>query len=773
MTEQERKLKDAFDQVPFDDAPDPRHCDALEQRLLDALVTVRPQGHSPARLWRIVMKSKITQLTTAAIIAIALLVPLSYGTNSLIRRLIGGSYGRDQCQGPFQLDRDIRIELQIGTEQQPQMVSAGTVRFFVEDGQIRGTLRCDVDPWPLYVWRTRVDLFDAQGDRLHRADLVKSNPGVQRPYGSRYPQSIRFSAGSADKVSQIQRFRVSLEATSPDTPTTPDAWVESAVLPVVHGRVTGVDDAPIAGAVVQIREVRQPGQSGIAAPNVLTDRQGFYSYDQIRWPYRVGALVYEPTPSGHGQRHQHRRWNRALEGTQRVDFSFDRFPVGNATLSGTATDPNGTIAREFTVDARLRIDWDDESVEYRYMYGHREPFFTSDGRFEIRDLAPGAYDVRITPTGDEIVRIGLFERHRTYVCQLQDGQVTTVGEENATEKVWFGRVLFEDGTPAVSESPSYKTQVVIGGNEYATGLALATVDGDGYFVAVIPDETMTRLQSGDSSLTVAVAPTHPMHAGLRGQKFPVEWLSRQRETAKVVTISRPKFYYGRVLYENGKPAVPPAAPWPGASVYVTLRDQRIASVVRGFQTPSLRLDEEGYFTAYLTDEQLKDIGDGHVQMRVMHPSYAEEMTSFPVGEFPSEMLVAERRNAEGYILSFAEMLARFTHVEPYLDSAYTLESLAAALRHYADAHNQSYPTTLRQLAAYTTDPDSLFECIEYFPPDTAVTSKPAETVLAYDRTLFEATGTTHVLFRDGHIEFCRSRRLEILGIRAPDPAISP
>ena len=48
------------------------------------------------------------------------------------------------------------------------------------------------------------------------------------------------------------------------------------------------------------------------------------------------------------------------------------------------------------------------------------------------------------------------------------------------------------------------------------------------------------------------------------------------------------------------------------------------------------------------------------------------------------------------------------------------------------------------------------------------TSKPAETVLAYDKALLKKYGSTLVLFRNGHIEFCWPRQLEILGISIAD-----
>jgi hypothetical protein len=598
---------------------------------------------------------------------------------------------------------------------------------------------------------------------------------LPRDYDPHFPCAIRFSGGSAENVPQICQFKIGFEAVSPDQPVTPDAWVTSNVLPVVHGRVTDANGEPVPGALVQIRERRRPGQTGIAASDVFTDPQGYYSYDRIDWPYTVGAIVYEPTPSGQGSRHQYQGRKRALEGSQQVDFSFGRFPVGTATLRGVATDPNGAPTKEFTVDARLRIGWDDESAEYRYTYGHREPFSHSDGRFEINGLAAGPYLVSIIPKAESDA--GLIGSPRSYTCQLQPGQETAIGQRNTTEKTWYGRVLFEDGSPAVSESPDHRIQVVAWGQDNARGQAVATVDSDGYFAALMPDEQMQKLQSGQTRLKVTVVNSRPYFGPSsteQGEAFPAELLSPQRDKAGTVTISRPHFYYGRILYTNGKPLVPPAAPWPGAEVYLRLRYTPSTSTSGGITRRLPGLDEEGYFTAYLTDEQFRQIIEGHTKIDILHPSYTWEWQSFPIGQFPSEMLSPERRTAGSYVPSFAQMSSEHKDLKQYLDSAYEMEALAAALREYADSHNQNYPGALQQLAPYTSRLVQWVESVEYVPPGLAtMVPEPAETVLAYDRTLLEATGNTHVLFADGHLEFCQPRRLEILGIAAAEPPVAP
>ena len=768
MNDNERQLQDFFRTVRLDDAPDPQRRDALERRLLATLSkTSRPDTrHTGSR--RTLRGSRIIRVAAAAVIATAVLVPLTYGTSVLVTHLIGGSYGYDEFTAPFRLDRNIHLELEAGTKQHRDLVSAGTIRFFVEDGQIRGTLRCQVMAWPKYAWHTRVELFDHQGKSLAHTESVTANAGVEVAQLARhFNQSLHVSLGSADRISDVRQVTVCLARASQSTSPTPPAWVESEVLPVAHGQVTDAEGMPIASAVMQIREQPRPGQRSITAPDVLTDARGFYCYDQIDWPYHVGALVYEPIPSGKGVRHQYRSLNKVLEGTQHLDFAFGPFPVGSAILSGTVIDPNGTACQEFTIAARLETGGNDDASEYRCTYGHQESFTASDGRFEIRGLPAGAYNVWIKSAPSHNAGAGGYIPPRRYACELREGQETEIDAQNATEKVWYGRVLFEDGTPAASQLPQYKTQVVAWERDDADGVTVATADSDGCFAAPISDEGMQRFLSGKAWLTVSVSKTGLFHGLEEGTRVPLESLSLNREEAGVIVIERPQVYYGRILYENGRPAVPPAAPWPGARVGVRLQASQPAPRSPMVSQVFLELDKEGYFTAYLTNQALGQIRNGQMRMQISHPSYTEERHSSYIGLYPVEMLATRRDSAKSYTLAFAEMPSDLRGLRQYLDSAYNMEELAAAVGRYRHDHDRDHPNALEELARYTTTLAPLTERIAYLPPRGAATElTPAETVLAYDRMLLNATSTTHVLFLDGHIEFCRVRQLRILGIEA-------
>ena len=84
MNDDERQFENFVSKLKFDDTPDPSHRDKLEQDLLTAIAKQPRQ----IKLWRIIMKSKITKLAVAAAIAIVVLLPLGYGATKLIKRFI-------------------------------------------------------------------------------------------------------------------------------------------------------------------------------------------------------------------------------------------------------------------------------------------------------------------------------------------------------------------------------------------------------------------------------------------------------------------------------------------------------------------------------------------------------------------------------------------------------------------------------------------------------------------------------------------------------------
>ncbi len=74
MNDNEQQFEDFVSKIKFDDTPDPNHRDKLEQDILSAIGKQSRQ----IRIWRIIMKSKMTKLAAAVVIIILLVVGINY-----------------------------------------------------------------------------------------------------------------------------------------------------------------------------------------------------------------------------------------------------------------------------------------------------------------------------------------------------------------------------------------------------------------------------------------------------------------------------------------------------------------------------------------------------------------------------------------------------------------------------------------------------------------------------------------------------------------------
>ena len=766
MLENENDLKNLIDKLDIDTKADPKHRENLRRKMLAAFDESHKSTRSMHTLRSIIMKSKITKLAAAAVVAIALLVPLSFGTSIIIKNFMG-SHGTDNFKTQFKLNKNIHIDLRIGTKEERKIVTAGNIRFFKEGQQLLGTLRCEVRSNPKFHWKTTVELISARGNVLNSTVHVRENGGAShRGIASWSDLATHFALGSWNDALPAKNFSVTIEQVPGQMATTPDAWLESSELAVVHGRVTGADGKPLANAEIQIREKRKPGQRGIAAPEVSTNKQGYYSYDDIRWPYRVGAIIHTQDPCGSEYQHQYMRFNSVIEGTETVDFAFGSFPEGSSTLTGQVLDPNGTIIKDFSVDVRLKVDFKDYSSEYLYQFGIKKPFNTDDGRFEIPQLPAGLYRILVSPTSNEQLQFEELIKVRRYLCELTDGTITHLSEQHALSRFWYGRVLFKDGSPDVSELPDYKIQISVREKGSRHGGTVAIVEDDGYFAALIADETMTRIKNGSVALSINIAKIDYSHR-LQGTEFSVELLSRERNKAGTATIARPGIYYGRILYENGKPAVPQTPPWTGAQVWIRLRYASPKDDSIGIKLGNA--DSDGYFFFYLTDEQYEQLSADDHRIEIMHPSYEEENFSYIVDTFPLDMLVTERSNAKGHILLYEKMSIEFKNLKQQLDSLEKLNELSPSLSAYQVSEPHKLPTNLDDIKANLSDKLIKWakQNIDYFSTYPNITdSKSSEIGFAYDKALLEKTRElgTNVVFLDGHVEYCRTKRLRNLGL---------
>ena len=200
-------------------------------------------------------------------------------------------------------------------------------------------------------------------------------------------------------------------------------------------------------------------------------------------------------------------------------------------------------------------------------------------------------------------------------------------------KVWFSRVRFDDSTPAADFETGVSTKVTLWEKNVKAGIQLGQIDREGGFHAAFSDKEIADLKAGKSWLTLTVG-NWLTEARKDHPKLSVEKLSLDKQTVQPVTIAKPGYYYGRVLFEDGSPPILVPAPWPGAAIQV---DFPYAGMPQ--------IDPEGYFKVYFTKEQYEKLKADKVRKNIYIPSYEQKNSSTAQFEFPASKLSRDKRKA--------------------------------------------------------------------------------------------------------------------------------
>lgn len=108
---------------------------------------------------------------------------------------------------------------------------------------------------------------------------------------------------------------------------------------------------------------------------------------------------------------------------------------------------------------------------------------------------------------------------------------------------------------------------------------------------------------------------------------------------KRVTVGMNTLYYGRILFEDGSPAVIKPAPWPRARTKIDVvgKGEIRSIIVDG-------LDDEGYFEIYLSPEQYEQFRAGKASFQVLVP-YTDKNAYFGQDVFAYDLLAEDRTKA--------------------------------------------------------------------------------------------------------------------------------
>ena len=164
-------------------------------------------------------------------------------------------------------------------------------------------------------------------------------------------------------------------------------------------------------------------------------------------------------------------------------------------------------------------------------------------------------------------------------------------------------------------------------------LKLAEVDRQDLFCVRFSEAEMSDLKRGSSKLTITVGNSWT-ESKKSDPLFPVDKLG-DLSTAGAVKLPAAKFFYGRVLFEDGSAATLSPPPWPGARI----------SVVFPYAFPA-EPDAEGYFQIFMTQEQYDALKSDRPRKNIYIPDGLQSRTTSTARvAFPAGLLSRSRDEA--------------------------------------------------------------------------------------------------------------------------------
>ncbi len=162
-------------------------------------------------------------------------------------------------------------------------------------------------------------------------------------------------------------------------------------------------------------------------------------------------------------------------------------------------------------------------------------------------------------------------------------------------KSLFGKVQFDDGDASNGMDRGVSTRITFWEKDQPDGIEIAQVGRDGVFRVVLSEDELAQIKKGDAWLTTTTGNFRSV-AKKDGSKFPLDALTAEREKAPAQKIPAPKYYYGRILFDDGKPAILDPKPWEGAEIFLSFS-----------YAGNMHLDKDGYFQLFLEPEQLDEL----------------------------------------------------------------------------------------------------------------------------------------------------------------------
>jgi thiol-disulfide isomerase/thioredoxin len=182
-----------------------------------------------------------------------------------------------------------------------------------------------------------------------------------------------------------------------------------------------------------------------------TDGEGHGYWDQIAGPFSVvTAQRFGFVPDRMSAWSQVISSRTAYDASQRPDITlvFEPVPSGTGSIRGRVHDQYGDALTEYYISLYRKSDRDVDTKEDFFIFA---PVTDGDGRFEVSDLAPGTYRIRVR-NFDYPTHVYTFSDTTVVVpVEPRNAVVETNIEVEAKQRL-YGRAVGESGAPLAQGS---------------------------------------------------------------------------------------------------------------------------------------------------------------------------------------------------------------------------------------------------------------------------------------------------------------------------------
>ena len=189
MDKVEKQFEDFIDNIKLDDIPSAEHRDELEQDLLIVLTKPSRQKGQSLKIWRLLMKTKIAKLATAAVIILAVTLIIPFG------KTISPAWAIEQSIQALDRFKAVSFE---GWESERTWIENGSL----ELRPYKSWAVANEDQTKVEKYRTEVEgylILTTNGQKTWRYDPKRNTVRIEdRPYtageywcGSRFLQQLK------------------------------------------------------------------------------------------------------------------------------------------------------------------------------------------------------------------------------------------------------------------------------------------------------------------------------------------------------------------------------------------------------------------------------------------------------------------------------------------------------------------------------------------------------------------------------------------------------